>query len=142
MYVGFSDGKLPFSTFVLSWAQNFSHQFQVRRANHDTTLLSKFTTPYFRKPNCLCSDSAVALISVGKGAQAQIAFSSDRGGDFDIYVMDEDGSNVIQLTDHPHTDFTPAWSPDGKRIAFNSLRDDPQNVDRNWEIYVDGREWW
>ena len=79
---------------------------------------------------------AVALMSVARGAQAQIAFASARGGDLDIYVMDEDGSNVTQLTNHPHTDSGPVWSPDGTRIAFSSLRDDPMNIDRNWEVYV------
>ena len=31
----------------------------------------------------------------------RIAFGSDRNGDNDIYVMDADGGNVRQLTDHP-----------------------------------------
>ena len=79
---------------------------------------------------------AVALISVAQGAQAQIAFSSERDGDLDIYVMDEDGSNVVQLTNHPHTDSSPAWSPDGKRITFSSLRDEPPNTHGNSEIYI------
>ena len=65
---------------------------------------------------------AEALISIEQTAQAQIAFSSARNGDLDIYVMDEDGSNVTRLTNHPHADSSPAWSPDGKRIAFASNR--------------------
>ena len=79
---------------------------------------------------------AVALMSVAQGAHAQIAFSSDRGGDFDIYVMDQDGSNVIQLTNHPDVDANPVWSPDGRRIAFSSLRDEPPNTHGNSEIYI------
>ena len=79
---------------------------------------------------------AVALISIEQTAQAQIAFSSARNGDLDIYVMDEDGSNVTRLTNHPHTDSSPKWSPDGRRITFSSLRDDPHNADGNWEVYV------
>ena len=44
--------------------------------------------------------------------------------------MDADGGNVRRLTNHPRMDYWPAWSPDGKRIAFTS------NRDGNYEIYV------
>jgi TolB protein len=36
----------------------------------------------------------------------------------DIYVMDDDGSNVVRLTDDPAGEFMPRWSPDGSLIAF------------------------
>ena len=36
--------------------------------------------------------------------------------------MNADGSAVTQLTDHPANDTTPAWSPDGRKIAFTSTR--------------------
>ncbi len=48
----------------------------------------------------------------------------------DIFVMDADGGDPINLTNHDALDQTPDWSPDGNRIAFSS------NRDRNWEIYV------
>ena len=56
-------------------------------------------------------------------------FASDRDGDFEIYLMDTDGSNVEQLTSNGDTDEYPCWSPDGEFIAFVSRRDG------NAEIY-------
>ena len=45
------------------------------------------------------------------------------GGNNDIYVMDKEGKNLRQLTDHPSDDRHPTWSPDGKQITFISDRD-------------------
>ena len=73
-----------------------------------------------------------ALALAGSTAQAEartspphealldrIAFSSNRSGTAQIYVMNEDGSGQTRLTNSaPFDDMQPAWSPDGTRIAF------------------------
>ena len=44
---------------------------------------------------------------------------------YEIYVMNSDGSNIVNLTDHPKGDLYPSWSPDGRKILFGTMRDDP-----------------
>jgi Tol biopolymer transport system component len=69
----------------------------------------------------------------------KIAFVSNRHGPTwcnwkrchtEIYVMNAGGSGQRNLTRNPRRDHSPAWSPDGRTIAFLSDRD------RNYEIYV------
>ena len=58
-----------------------------------------------------------------------IVFVSHRTGNDDIFVMNQDGSNVINLTDAPSRDWHPDWSPDGQKIVFTSDRTDNKNPD-------------
>ena len=68
----------------------------------------------------------------------RIAFYSNRDGiwnrnpndNWEIYMMDAEGENPINLTNNPALDKHPAWSPDGARIAFDS------NREGNTEVYV------
>ncbi|MBA2334463.1 MAG: PD40 domain-containing protein [Blastocatellia bacterium] len=53
-------------------------------------------------------------------ANAKIAFTSDRDGNREIYVMNNDGTGQVRLTNNPGADNFPAFSPDGRRIAFVS----------------------
>ena len=54
-----------------------------------------------------------------------IAFVSDREGNSEIFLMCSDGTAQINISNHPALDTNPLWSPDGKKLAFISRRDDP-----------------
>ena len=69
-------------------------------------------------------------VAAPAAAPGRLAFASHRDGNYEIYVMQADGSGVTRLTDHDADDLDPAWSPDGRRLAFMSGRDG------NQEIYV------
>ncbi|HEY4611811.1 MAG TPA: hypothetical protein VII11_02390 [Bacteroidota bacterium] len=60
----------------------------------------------------------------------KILFESDRTGNWEIFVMQVDGTGLTQLTKNSASDLTPIWSPDGKQIVFASERDG------NSEIYL------
>ena len=77
----------------------------------------------------------------------RIAFMSERDGHVhvrhgwptsEIYVMDADGGNPQNITNDPADDREPSWSPDGKRIAFVSERDEPRVYGDIYVMDADG----
>lgn len=60
----------------------------------------------------------------------KIAFFSDRDGNYEIYLMNTDGSAQMRLTANPSDDLNPVFSPDGKKILFHSDRSG------NFDIYL------
>jgi len=52
-----------------------------------------------------------------------IAYASNKAGNFDIWMQPVDGGPATQLTNDPANDTQPDWSPDGRRILFRSERD-------------------
>ena len=85
-----------------------------------------------------CRDSLVQLTSDGNGNISPVwspdgsrfAFNSKANGNWDIFTMATDGTDIRQVTTSPDNDLAPAWSPDGSQMAFESKREG------NVEIYV------
>ena len=70
------------------------------------------------------------LVSEASGMGGKIAFTSFRDGNWEIYVMNEDGSGQTNVTNTADTDYAPSFNGDGSKIVFYSRRDG------NAEIYV------
>jgi Tol biopolymer transport system component len=61
--------------------------------------------------------------------RAHAAFASDRSGVYRIYVMNADGSNLTAVANERTSGRWPAWSPDGRTLAFSELGGDIATVD-------------
>ncbi|HET7698466.1 MAG TPA: hypothetical protein VFK57_22315 [Vicinamibacterales bacterium] len=65
----------------------------------------------------------------------KIAFTSNRDGNPEIYVMNRDGSGLRRMTTHPAIDVSPTWSPSGNQLAWVS---DRTGTGRIYIMNVDG----
>jgi TolB protein len=100
----------------------------------------------WKKPAAAVFACLVALVTAAgpaegadPGANGEIAFSRDADGDgrYEIWTIAIDGSGLQQVTHPPagSIDRTPAWSPDGKRIAFARSTGSGSQI---WVIEEDG----
>jgi Tol biopolymer transport system component/pimeloyl-ACP methyl ester carboxylesterase len=78
----------------------------------------------------LPTDTPTPLAPLSGSGGGVIAFTSERDGNSEIYIMNADGSEQRRLTHHPFSDTSSTWSPDGALVAFVSSRD------RNRDIYI------
>jgi len=62
----------------------------------------------------------------------QIAFDSDRDGEWGVYVADRDGTNVRRVSGDGYA-AVPKWAPDGKRLTF--VRADPSDP-KVWNLWL------
>ena len=82
---------------------------------------------------CLLVLCAAVMIAGSAGAEEEelvwkIAFEFDQDGDFEIYVMDGDGTNQTNLTNSSGVDWSASLSADGSKISFRPDRDEDRQI--------------
>jgi PKD repeat protein len=85
---------------------------------------------WWSTPAQLTSNTATDSHPFISGDGGKIAFLSNRDGDFEIFVVNSDGSGLKQLTSNTATEHSASISGDGGKIAFAS------DVDGDFEIFV------
>jgi TolB protein len=80
----------------------------------------------------LTSDPAADMMPTFSPDGRQIAFASERSGNWDIYVMEARGGQAVQITDSPAHEIHPSFSPDGTQLVYSTL----SQASGQWELVV------
>lgn len=80
----------------------------------------------------LTSDPAHDAMPAISPDGSRIAFTSNRAGSWDIFVMPIAGGRPLQITADPAHEVHPSWSPDGSKIVFSRLG----STSGRWEMWV------
>lgn len=69
---------------------------------------------------------------------SRIVVTSDRAGNQfkEVYIMDWDGENMTKVTNHRTVAVSPAWSPDGKKIAYTAYVQRAKTGKRNPDLFI------
>jgi len=114
-------------TGQIAFASSRSGVPQIYLINVDLTGLTPLTNmdEGACQPTWSPDGSQIVFISpcLGRGEFFENAYNNSS-----LYIMNADGSDQKTLTTVPGSDYDPDWSPDGKRIAFTSLRDGKKDV--------------
>jgi TolB protein len=79
--------------------------------------------PGFRLAVHSVADEVVRLVTGDPGmAASRVSFVLQGRGSKEIYIVDSDGENVQRVTTDGSTALSPAWSPDGSKLAYTSYR--------------------
>ncbi len=65
----------------------------------------------------------------------RVVYAASTSGNSDIWIMNADGSNRVQLTNAPEEDYLPLVTPDGSAIVFGSEREGARTL---WRMNLDG----
>ena len=112
-----------------------------RDGNDEIYIMNTEGSGLTRLTNGIYGDHAPSFSHDGKrivftSARSDVATGTNAPSvlNFEIYVMNVDGSNPTRLTNDPGFDDEAVFSPDDSKIAFSSLRN--SSFDGNWEIYL------
>jgi TolB protein len=78
----------------------------------------------------------IAFVS-NRAESARCLFHDCAGYTNELYVMDSDGGDVTRLTETPHEEASPSWSPDGTRIVYSRILDEDEPHEL-WVVNSDG----
>jgi Tol biopolymer transport system component len=109
-----SDGGLI--VFHSARDRDASHTFDIFVMKADGTDETKIFTD--GSAAYVCGDSVNGTIVFNSSGDP---IGNNPEGDFEIFTMNIDGSNVVQVTDNAVLDSGPKWSPDCSTISYNSL---------------------
>lgn len=89
--------------------------------------------PVARRIGHTFADEVIRYLTGGRGiGLTSIAFTSDRTGHKEIWIMDYDGAGQRRLTGHKSTSMSPSWEASGAGLAYTSFFNGPPGI-----YYVD-----
>jgi hypothetical protein len=100
--------------------------------------MGSLTPPGTGQDVVFSADDAVVRAEVLPVFRGRVVWSSNRSGQHDLWMLTLPKGEITQLTDHPHTETYPRFSPDGRRIVFCRSQQ-PWVSQRNpgpWDTYV------
>jgi len=133
-------GNTPTPTLVKASATT-APTATVLATTENTLQPTQASTPFPVLATATSSPSPSPVATSISAGLPQIAFTSNRSGTMQVWLMDATGLKAVQLTNNPGGACQPAWSPDGAQIAFVSpcLAKDNYAGGRIFAMNADGK---